>query len=155
MVRKRAQKPVQVSRLFKGLLPENFPQKRAQIQQYQHFFESIESDAVFQMVRVNNVTHEFVSITLPNAALSSYLRLHSQQIKQLIQQYFGVDLDLKISTRPDTSQPEQEKHHKDWLPDISQSSCAQINTAAEHVEGEALKQALQSLSATLSGKKNT
>ena len=149
MTRKRNKKPVQVARLFKGLLPEDYAQKRALIQQYQQFFESQESDAVFQMVKVTNVTDDYLNVTLPNAALSSYLRLHGEQIRQSILESFGVELTLKISTRPESFTQTEQKHNEDWLPEISRSSCDQIVNAAEYVEGDELKDALKSLSKTL------
>jgi len=108
MKRSKNKKLVPVSQLFKRLLPEGFAQKRAEIEQFQHFFDLQESDAVFQMVKVTNVTSQYLNVTLPNAALSSYLRLHSEQIRQSIIENFGVDLILKISTRPEIA--EQEKH---------------------------------------------
>lgn len=138
--------------LFKGLLPEGYAQKRAQIQQFQHFFEMQESDAVFQMVKVTNVTDNYLNVTLPNAALSSYLRLHSEQIRQLILQNFGVELELKISTRPELFNQTEHQGKKALLADISQSSCDQMKTAADYVEDDNLKRALKSLSRTLSRK---
>ncbi len=147
---KRNKKPVQVAKLFKSLLPEGYAQKRAEIQQFQHFFESQQSDAVFQMVQVTNVTDQQLSVSLPNAALSSYLRLHSEQIHQLIKENFAVDLILNISTRPDLLNQHEPEVKQDWLPEISKSSCDQITHAADFVEDEALKEALKSLSKTLS-----
>ena len=148
----RNKKLVQVGRFFKGLLPEGYAQQQAQIQQFQHFFEAQESDAVFQMVKVTNVTDNYLNITLPNAALSSYLRLHSEQIRQLIQHNFGMELVLKISTSPESfNQPEQ-LNKKTLLADISQFSCDQMKTAADYVEDDNLKRALKSLSVTLSHK---
>ncbi|MCP4075520.1 MAG: hypothetical protein GY744_04975 [Gammaproteobacteria bacterium] len=149
MKRSKTKKPVPVSQLFKRLLPEGFAQKRAEIEQFQHFFDLQESDAVFQMVKVTNVTAEYLNVTLPNAALSSYLRLHSDQIRQSILENFGVDLMLIISTRPEVSA--QEKHypkHK-LTADFSQSSGDQMTNAAEYIEDEELKQAMKSLSKTL------
>ena len=150
MARKKNKKPVQVASLFKGLLPEGYLQKNAQIQQYQYFFESQESDAVFQMVKVTNVTDQYLNVTLPNATLSSYLRLHGEQIRQLVMENFGVDLILKISTRPEISNQLEDREIQDWLPDISRSSCDQITNAADYVEDDDLKNALKSLSKTLS-----
>ena len=143
---------MQVASLFKGLLPEGYLQKNAVVQQYQYFFESLESDAVFQMVKVTNVTDQYLNVTLPNATLSSYLRLHGEQIRQLISENFGVDLILKISTRPEVSKRPEAIKNQDWLPDISKSSCDQITNAAEYVEDDELKKALKSLSRTLSKK---
>lgn len=150
MGRNKNKKPVRLASIFKKLLPEGYAQKRAQIQQFQYFFEAHESDAVFQMVKVTNVTGEYLNVTLPNAALSSYLRLHSEQIRQEIVQNFGVDLILKISTRPESLSQNDPEIKKDWLPDISQSSCDQMINAADHVEDDELKNALKSLSKTLS-----
>ncbi len=150
MIRKKNKKPVQVARLFKGLLPEGYMQKRSQIQQYQHFFESQDSDPIFQMVRVTNVTDQYINVTLANSALSSYLRLHGDQIRQLILQNFGVELTLKISTQPESFKQPEQKHKEDWLPEISKACCEQITDAADYVEDDDLKNALKSLSRTLS-----
>lgn len=150
MVKKRKNQPVQVASLFKGVLPEDYLHKRAIVQQYQHFFESQETDAVFQMVQVTNVTDQYLVVTLPNAALSSYLRLHSGQIRQLIIENFGVSLELKISTRPAVEKPHSKPAFNHGLiPEISHSSCEQIVNAADYVEDEELKNALKSLSRTL------
>ncbi len=152
MIRKRNKKPVPVSSLFKGLLPEGFAQKRAEIEQFQHFFEVQESDAVFQMVKVTNITDQYLNVTLPNAALSSYLRLHGEQIRQQILENFGVDLILKISTRPEVSQQNKQYAKHKLTADFSQSSCDQMTNAADYVDDEELKKALKSLSKTLSKK---
>jgi len=152
MKRSKNKKPVPLSQLFKRILPEGFAQKRAEIEQFQHFFDLQESDAVFQMVKVTNVTGQYLNVTLPNAALSSYLRLHSDQIRQLILENFGVDLILKISTRPEVSEREKQYPKHKLSADFSQSSCDQMTTAAEYIEDEELKQAMKSLSKTLSKK---
>lgn len=151
MARRRSSQPVPVSRLFGRLLPEGYAQKNALIQQLQAFFESQESDAVFQMVTVSNVTDSSLTLSLPNAALASYLRLHGEHIRQQVKEYFGLDLQLKISTRPESSvvQP-QKKTSKKFHADISLNSCDQMSNAADYVDDDELKNALKSLSKTLS-----
>ncbi len=149
MIRKKIRKPVQIARLLKNQLPEEFALKRGLLLQYQQFFLSQESDAIFKMVKVTNVTDQFLHVTVPNSALSAYLRLHSDQIRQLILQNFGVTLTLKISTQPESSTTADHKHN-DWLPEISQASCDQIVNAADYVDDEGLSNALKSLSKTLS-----
>ena len=151
MARRRNSEPVRVSRLFSKLLPAGFSQKSAEIQQLQAFFASQESDPVFQMVTVVNVTDSYLTVALPNAALSSYLRLHSDGIRQQISEYFGLELALKISTRPESFSPnEAGKIKKEFSADISLSSCEQMKNAADYVQDDALKNALKSLSNTLS-----
>ena len=53
MVRKRNKSPVQVASLFKGILPVDYLQKNAQVQQYQHFFESQESEGSKKYFRLS------------------------------------------------------------------------------------------------------
>ena len=148
MVVKTKKSPLPVRALFRRLLPENFLQKRALIQHYQQFFESQASDAVFQMVTVVNVTEQYLHVSLPNPTLASYFRLHGEQVKQLIRDQFGVELQIKISVRPEV-ESEAGLSSLSTLPHFSASVCEQINNSADAVEDDELKQALKSLSRTL------
>jgi hypothetical protein len=147
--RKRSNYPVPLASLFKNLLPPDYAEKRAQIQQLQYFFVAQESDAVFQMVKVANVTDHYIHVTVPNAALSSYLRLHTEHIRQLLIENFGLDLALKISTRPESMESTGQEHKESLQADISSASCQQMKNTADYVEDETLKNALKSLSKTL------
>lgn len=149
MARRKNKKPVRLAALFKGLLPENFQQQRALIQQYQYFFQAQESDVVFQMVTVVNVTDRYLHVSVPNPALANYLRLHSQQIQQQIQHDFGLGLELKISARPENM---HNSEHQQKLPParhFSKTVCDQIKHSADSLEDDALKAALKSLSKTI------
>jgi len=150
MAAKRNNKALPVSELFKQHLPQDFSRKRAQIEQFQAFFATRDSDAVFQMVTVNNVTASELSLTLPSAALASYLRLHAEQLRQQIREMFGVELSIKISTRPDVQSAAHDGNRKKRLAaDISSASCDQMTSSAEFVDDERLRNALKSLSKTL------
>lgn len=140
---------MRVTKLFKGLLPEGFQQKRSLIQQYQHFFKSQQSDAVFQMVQVVNVTDRYLHVSVPNPALATYLRLHSEQIQQKMRHNFGSILELKVSARPEDM---RNYEHKQKLPParhFSKKVCDRINNSVESIDDEALKAALISLSKTI------
>ena len=150
MAAKRNNKALPVSELFKRHLPQGFSRKRAQIEQFQAFFATRDSDAVFQMVTVNNVTATELSLTLPGAALASYLRLHAEQLREEILEMFGVELSIKISTRPDAQSAAHDANRKKLLAaDISSASCDQMTSSADFVDDERLKNALKSLSRTL------
>lgn len=154
MAAKRTNKPVPVSELFRNHLPQGFVQKRAQIEQFQSFFATRESDAVFQMVTVSNVSATELSLTMPGAALASYLRLHTEQLRAEIYEMFGVELNIKISSRPEAPALDSHPHKKPLAADISSASCAQMTAGAEFVQDERLKNALKSLSQTLAKDRN-
>jgi len=149
MSSRKNHKPQALGSLFSKVLPQNYVHKRAEIDQLQQFFSAQQSDAVFGMVQVNNITDQYLHVSLPNATLSAYLRLHSAQIKDMLREHFNLDVELKISTRPSTSAPAT-GHKKKFPVNISQASCQQMQKGAESVEDDGLKAALKSLSNTLS-----
>lgn len=152
MARPSKPKAQRVSSYIARLLPANFGQQRSLILQFQHFFDSLPGDAVYQLVRVLNVTDQYLHVALPNSALSAYLRLHGEQILRQVKKSFGLTLQLKISTRPDLVTPSTVQSAKPELPEVSADSCKQIRSSAGAIEDEALSDALQSLSETLSKK---
>ena len=153
MARKYTNRPRTVASIFSKVLPPDYARKRAELDQLQQFFSSQESDAVFAMVRVVNLTHEYLHVTLPNATLSAYLRLHSMQIKQMLRENFNIDVELKISTRPEASEQKAQPKMKANR-DFSEASREQMQQSAQYIEDDALKAALDSLSQTLAKQKN-
>ena len=147
MARKRINEPRSLGSLFKKLLPPDYAQKRAEIDQLQQFFSAQDSDAVFGMVTVLNITDQYLHVSLPNATLSAYLRLHSAQIRQMLLEHFNIDVELKISTRPQQQQKEIEM--KPLTADFSDASRQQMQGSAQYIEDDDLKAALNSLSETL------
>lgn len=135
-----------VSSLFSRLLPDEFQRKRATIQQYQQFFYSIDTDAVFQMVEVMNVTADTLTVAVPSSALVNYLRLHSPEIRQQIFEQFHHSLELKIIARPDSMCLEDEKIKLKPAKHFSRSISDQVKKSASMVDDEDLQSALVSLS---------
>ncbi len=146
---KKQLQPIQS--LFRKLLPQEFRQKRGQIEHFQQFFAGQEQDAVFQLVRVLNVTAQYLHVSLPNPPLANYFRLHSQEIRQQIKQQFGQDLQLKISVQPQADEAGESREHKP-LPHYSSAVTEQIGRSADAVDDAELKAALKSLSRTLRDK---
>ncbi len=135
--------------LFGKLLPKDFKQKSATINQYQHFFQSQTSDAVYQMVDVLNVTQDCLTVSVPSPALLNYLRLHSQQIRDLISEQFGHYPQLKIKVIPET--PDPDGSGKDLKParHFSPAVCDQIIKSAGGLQDEELREAMISLANTI------
>ncbi len=146
---KKSPQPIQA--LFRKLLPQEFRQKRAQIDHLQQFFAERKSDAVFQVVRVLNVTPQYLHVSLPNPALANYFRLHGQEIRQQIKQQFGQDLQLKISVQPPGNATDRSPSYAP-LPHYSADVTEQIGRSADALEDDELKAALKSLSKTLHDK---
>lgn len=148
-VRRKKHYPVPVSRLFGKLLPDNFRQKSATIQQYQQFFKSQTSDAVYQMVQVMNVTDDAITLAVPSSALVNYLRLHSAEIRNQILEQFHKSLELKVIADPTSMSPADEKSPLKPAKHFSQSVCDQLKKSAASVDDDELRSALESLSKTI------
>lgn len=141
--------PVPLSSLFGKVLPENFRQKSATIHQYQQFFNSLESDAVFQMVEVINVTDEHLSLAVPSPSLVNYLRLHSQQLRQQIEEQFGLDLELIFKVLPESISPKREIKKMPSARHFSASVSDQIKKSSSGLDDEELRNAMISLADTI------
>lgn len=140
--------------LFQQLLPQDFHSRSARISQLQHFFADLEStDAVFAMVKVVNVSEQHLHLSLPNATLGAYLRLHSAQIRQMLLEQFNLDVELKISTRPQSAEPVQAEPRRPVA--VSAETSKQLEKAADTIEDADLQAALKSLSRTLKRKNQT
>ena len=135
-----------VKSIFKGLLPKSYRQQWSVIQQYQHFFQAQESDAVFQLVKVANVTSDYLHVTMPNPALANYLRLHNEEIRSLLLESFGHALEIKISSRPEANNEVFDKPKLKPAQHFSDKVCSQVFDAADSVDDERLSAALKSLS---------
>ncbi len=146
---KKTLQPVQA--LYKRLLPQDFFAKRAQIRQFQQFFDERKTDAIFQMVKVLNVTGEYLHVSLPNPPLANYFRLHGEEIRQQIREQFNRDLQIKISVQPQGDEHAAAQSHKP-LAHYNQAVTEQISKSAEALDDDELKAALKSLSQTLQDK---
>jgi hypothetical protein len=146
--------PLQVSRLFGKILPDGFQAKTALINQYQHFFNSLDSDAVFQMVRVVSVEANILTVSLPSAGLVNYLRLHTQQISREIEHQFGQLMALKIISSPTGAQNEMPRPRLKPAPHFSAEVSDKIKISAKGIEDDELKQSLLRLAEAIKQKES-
>lgn len=140
--KKNKSSPLQVSKLFGKILPEGYQSRTALISQYQHFFDSLDTDAVFQLVKVVSVEANIVTVSLPSAGLVNYLRLHSQQICREIEHQFGQVMALKIISSPEGAQNEQPHPRLKPAPHFSAEVSDKIKTSARNVDDDELRQSL-------------
>jgi hypothetical protein len=134
--------PLQVSKLLGKILPDGFQSKTALINQYQQFFNSLDSDAIFQMVKVVSVEADMLTLSLPSAGLVNYLRLHTQQISRDIEHQFGQVMALKIISSPMGAQTEIP--HKGLKPaaHFSAEVSDKIKKSAKNIDDDELRQSL-------------
>ncbi len=146
--------PLQVSRLFGKILPDGFQAKTALINQYQHFFNSLDSDAVFQMVKVVSVEADMLTVSLPSAGLVNYLRMHAQQISKEIEHQFGQVMALKIVTSPMGAQNEMPRSRLKPAAHFSAEVSDKIKISAKNIEDDELKQSLLRLAEAIRQKES-
>lgn len=137
--------PSKLSNLFGKILPDNYRAKSAQIEQFQQFFNSLEGDAVFQMVTVVNVEADCLTLAVPSAVLVNYLRLHSQDIKLQLTHQFGRTLEIKIITMPAGAQAQAPHQRLKPAAHFSAQVCDQIKQSAKNVDDAELMQSLLNL----------
>lgn len=142
-------KPLPVKNFFARVLPEDYRAHASLIQQFQHFFQQMRDDAVYQQVTVNNVSDNLLHVSLPNSTLANYFRLHERELQQSIESAFSIRPSIKV-----TVQPEQRNKEllREPLAPVSEKIADQINKSSETMEDEHLKAAIKSLSATLANR---
>jgi hypothetical protein len=139
-------KPLPVKNFFARVLPENYRAHASLIHQFQHFFQQMKDDAVYQQVTVNNVSDNLLHVSLPNSTLANYFRLHELELKQSIENAFSIRPSIKVSVKPEQQDKEL---RREPLKPVSEKVADQIGKSSEAVEDEHLKAAIKSLSATL------
>jgi hypothetical protein len=134
--------PLQVAKLFGKILPDGFQSRTALINQYQQFFNSMDSDAVFQMVKVVSVDANTLTVSLPSAGLVNYLRLHSEQIRREIEHQFGQMMALKIISSPTGAQDQMPRSRLKPAAHFSAEVSDKIKLSAKNIDDEELQQSL-------------
>lgn len=137
---RKARRPQPLKKLFGKVLPHNYAEKYALIHQYQQFFHEQQNDAVFQLVKVMNVTSNSITVSVPSPALVTYLRLHSQQLDESIQQQFGQHMELIIKAVPESDKPKTVKLEP--ARHCSEQVSEQVRKSSSSLEHEELKQAM-------------
>lgn len=139
-------KPLPVKNFFARVLPEDYRTHASLIHQFQHFFQQMKDDAVYQQVTVNNVSDHLLHVSLPNSTLANYFRLHELELQQSIESAFSIRPSIKVSVQP---KQQDKKLPRESPAPVSEKVVDQISKSSEAVEDEHLKAAIKSLSATL------
>ena len=142
---KKNSAPRSVAQLCGAILPENFRSRSALISQFQHFFNGLESDAVFQMVKVLNVENNVLTLALPSPALLNYLRLHSQELRVKIEEQFGQVMQLKFTIMPSGSYTFKDQDRLPPATHFSAEVSNKIKRSAQDVDDDELMQSLMDL----------
>jgi len=132
-----------------SILPENFKQVCAQTRSVEKFLHEHLPEPINQQVSVINCSHEEINIAVADPQIANYLRLYVAEIQQQILESLGMkqklkiqtmpDSQLKVGTRPQSSQPT-------W---VSRQTAEAISRNANWVEDESLRESLQALASSL------
>ncbi len=150
---KRGSRPRPVSSLFGRLLPPDFARQRVLIEQYQQFFNSLDSDPAFALVQVLHVRERELAVALPSPAHAAWLRRNQPQLEQAIQEQFGQRLSLNIRVDPELMTPRKVAPGLPPARPVRRETAERIERSAAAIDDEALSRALKSLARTL--KNNT
>ncbi len=138
--------------LFEDILPRDFSRQRVLIEQYQQFFNQLDSEVFFQAVRVQHVGEEELSVALPSPAYANRLRQHQPALEQALAEQFGRRLRLRIRVDPSLMTPPDKPQHMPPPRLPSEQTRQRIASSARSLEDEELSRALHRLAETL-GKK--
>jgi len=138
-----------LSSLFEGILPRDFARQRVLIEQYQQFFNHLDSGPAFQAVRVQHVGEDELSVALPSPAYATWLRQHQQALEQALAEQFGRRLRLRIMTDPALMTPLAEAERMPPPRPVSEETRRRIASSARSLEDEDLSRAMSRLAESL------
>lgn len=135
-----------------SILPVNFRQIKSQTSKYQQFLREQLPDSVSASVQVINVSKEEIVIAVSSASVTNFLRMHSRELQQQIQETFNTSQKLIFKTMPDSLLQIEQRPKVRKPVRVSDESIESISNNAQWIEDEKLKQALQSLARQLKNK---
>ena len=138
-----------VRNLFGDILPPDYRQRTATINQFQAFFSSLEDDPVYACVEVLSVDHDSLTLAVPSPGLVNYLRLHTREISGMLEQNFGRRFELRMIVQPGAARVGAEHARQRPARHFSDEVSKQVERSANGLEDEALKEALTRLSRSI------
>ncbi len=137
----------------KSVLPANYHQIKGQTNKLQQFLVEQLPDPASQRIHVLNISAHEIIVAVDDAQTANYLRLYQRELQQQVFEALNYKQTLKFKTMPESVlQPSQ-------LPQARKPSKVSSDTAdgitrnAQWIEDEPLKQALESLAASLKSKR--
>ena len=132
-----------------SVLPADYEQVGRNIQWCQQALDDWLPDGLREMVRVQTVSDNRVSIAASSPVVANYLRLHRESMLALLSDVLRQPCDVDVQTRPASlaqvslpGRPRQPQSLKD-------STVENLAASANTIEDEDLRAAMQSLARTL------
>ena len=146
---RRARGARPVGRLFADLLPEDFTRQRVLIEQYQQFFNQLESDPVLSAVRVLHVGEPVLSLAVPSPAHGTWLRQHRRELEQALSEQFGKPCELRVRVDPAMMTPTKPPPRVTPAQPVSVQTVERIERSARSLGDDALGQSMRRLAESL------
>ncbi len=146
---RRRQGAQPVGSLFADLLPEDFTRQRVLIEQYQQFFNQLESDPVLSAVRVLHVGEPVLSLAVPSPAQGGWLRQHRRELEQALSEQFGKHHELNVRVDPAMMTPAKPAPRMTAAQPVSEQTVERIERSARSLGDDALGQAMRRLAESL------
>ena len=138
-----------ISRLCQSVLPPGFEQVTRLGPEIQHFLEQNLPESVNQAVTLLTVNQHEIVIAANSPMVANYLRLHSSEIAQQLQETFGLEQAVRFRSVPDSLLKINQSQTSRAPRAASAESITAIQRNAEWIENEDLKAALLSLAESL------
>ncbi|MDH5356908.1 MAG: hypothetical protein OEY09_20885 [Gammaproteobacteria bacterium] len=136
----------------KSVLPANYHQIKGQTNKVQRFLEEQLAEPVSQRIHVLNISAREIIVAVDDAQTANYLRLYQRELQQQVFETLNYKQTLKFKTMPGSLlQPGQRPQAK-RPSKVSGDTADGITRNAQWIEDEPLKQALESLAASLKSK---
>ena len=137
---RRGMRPVR--KWFGDVLPPDYARKTSLINQFQAFFHSLQDDPVYACVEVLAVDERQLTLAVPSPGLVNYLRLHTREIGDMIEQQFGCRLQLRMIVQPGASAAGAESARRGPARYFAAPVAEQLERSAAAVEDQSLRDAL-------------
>lgn len=136
----------------KSVLPANYHQIKSQTNKVQQFLVEQLPDPASKRIHVLNISADEIIVAVDDAQTANYLRLYQRELQQQVFEALNYKQTLKFKTMPESvlqpgRLPQARKPSR-----VSKDTADGITRNAQWIEDEPLKQALESLAASLKSK---
>ena len=140
-----------IARWCQAVLPPGFEQARRQLPRIQGFLDENLPEAVRDNVTLLSVDAERIVIAASTPMVTSYLRLHGNEISQQLRETFQLEQQIHFRTIPDGLLQQRKPGAISQPRKVSQESVDAIRRNAQWIEDEALRASLLALADSLAG----
>lgn len=138
-----------LSRLCQSVLPPEFELIRKQLPKIQEFLDANLPDTVQGSVTVLSVNSEEIVIAASTPMVASYLRLHSAEIRQQLNEGLQLQQAVRFRTIPDALFETRKREALPTPQEVSPEAVESIRNNAQWIEDEKLRDAMLALAKSL------